>query len=225
MKQKLIAVMIAGWMMAQGASALPLNLLNDTVNYSSGIHATPNWDNNGTWLSWNIVQTENSLWRYEYVWHTDGRDLSHIIIEVTEGAALSDFSNFEYLYSGVESDSPTVGWFSPDQGRSNPGMPGPLYGIKFDLSQDTPIFGFSFETWRSPVWGDFYAKDGRHGGNDTYAYNQGFALPDDNDGFHIAVPNGFSDTTRVPDGGVTVGLLGLAVLGLGLLRWRFIARA
>ena len=220
----LVATMVVmGLFVVQGAQGLPLNLLNDTITYNTGVHATPNWDNNGTWLSWNITQTGTDLWRYEYVWHTDGRDLSHIIIELTEGAVASDFSNWQFQYSGVQSGGPAFGWFTPNQGNSNPGMPGSIYGVKLDLESDTPVFGFSFETWRSPVWGDFYAKDGRYGGNDTYAYNLGFLLTDANDGLHIGVPNG--RTIRIADGGLTAILLGFSVLCIAFVRSRMVVKA
>lgn len=221
----LTAAIVMGLFVVQSISALPLNLLNDTIAFDTGIHATPNWnvipgqDNSGTWLSWNITQV-NDVWRYEYLWHTDGRDLSHIILQVSEGAGANDFWNWQFQYSGIE-DSPEIGWFG--QGPSNPGIPGSVYGFKLDLEDDTPIFGFSFETWRSPVWGDFYAKDGKYEGSDVYAYNLGFLDADVNDGRHIAVPNG--RLIRIADGGLTVGLLGLALLSISFIRRRLVARA
>ena len=224
MKARLLTAMIVvtGFVAVQGALGLPLNLLNDTITYNTGIEATANWNNSGTWLSWEITQLDANLWHYEYVWHTDGRDLSHIIIELTEGAVESDFSNWQFEYSGLEDEGPLFGWFTPDQGNSNPGMPGPIYGVKLNLESDTPVFGFSFDTWRPPVWGDFYAKDGRLGGADVYAYNLGFALADANDGLHIGVPNGH---IRISDGGLTAALLGLSALCMRLLRGRLGAKA
>lgn len=205
--------------------AVPLDLYNDVLTYEGGgIVATADWNNDETWLSWNIFQTEPDLWRYEYVWHTDGSDLSHITLELTIGAVAADFTNWEYLYAGVESESPEFGWFSTAQGNSNPGMPSAVYGLKLDIAADTGMFGFAFETWRSPVWGDFYAKGGRHAvgtdavGGFTYAYNTGLTVDDVdlNDGYHAAVPNGYA----VSDPGVTAALLGLAVAGIERMRRR-----
>jgi hypothetical protein len=224
MKRAILTVMTAAWIMAQSVMGLPVSSDNyiGTVSYDTGIYATPNWNNEGTWLNWNITQLEQDLWRYEYTWSTDGRDLSHIIIGVTEGAALDDFWNWSYNYQ-VESSSPQVGWFGP--GPGNPGMPDDLYGLKLDLAQDTPVFQFSFETWRSPVWGDFYAKDGRYQGGDVYAHNVGFGTPGNDQGLHIAVPNGLQPPTiiLIPDGGLTLGLIGFALLGLGFVRRRLVS--
>lgn len=225
MKKVLALLMIAAGLSGT-AKALPLNLLGDTLQFSDGITATPNWSTSGTWLSWEITAMEGDLWHYEYVWHTDGADLSHIIIEVTEGAPGSDFWDWEYAYSGVQEGDPTFGWFGPDQGSSNLGMPGSIYGFVLNTTEDTPIFGFEFTTWRAPVWGDFYAKDGKHnsGGPDagfTYAYNVGFSLEDGNDGLHIARPNG---QVQIADGGLTVALLGATLMGVSMLRRRLAVR-
>lgn len=219
-----ITIMCTGLMLTTLVNAAPLDLFNDTLYHDSGdgIVATPNWNNEGTWINWNITSMAPDLWRYEYVFHTDGADISHITLELTIGAVAADFSNWEYMYSDVEAEDPTFGWFSPDDGNSNPGMPESIYGVKLNLVADSPVFGFSFDTWRSPVWGDFYAKDGRQGDRNgpdrgfTYAYNAGFAMEDANDGYHIAVPNGHA----VSDPGTTASLLALAMAGIGAFRRR-----
>jgi hypothetical protein len=227
---KRIYFIIAMLAIAVPCLALPLDLNNDTLFYSSGgMTATYNWDNSGTYLSWNIQPVGEDMWHYEYVWHTDGADLSHIIIEVSEGAEEEDFTNWEYEYAEVAEGEPTdPEWFSPsDSGNSNPGLPGSIYGFKLNTDPSVPMFGFSFDTWRSPVWGDFYAKDGKQGhgpdGTFTYAYNAGFTAEDANDGLHIARPDGCQ--VRVPDGGLTVLLLGISLLGVEALRRRLYARS
>jgi hypothetical protein len=74
------------------------------------------------------------------------------------------------------------GTFGP--GPSNPGFPSgkSITGVKFDgLPQHMTTI--SFDTLRSPVWGDFYAKDGVSHASDggsggqvwNYAYNTGLA--------------------------------------------------
>ncbi len=221
MKTKQIALAVACMMAAQGA--LALNLYNDTLTWASGgITATANWDNDGTWLSWDIAQNPDSSWTYAYTWKTVGRDLSHLIFEVTEGAELSEFTDW-WFSAELETGSPELGWVIPPH-PGNPGLPGPIYGIKMDLDEDTPIFSFSFSTMRAPVWGNFYAKDGRiPGGDDVFAYNAGFLNPvKDGSGGHIAVPNGPSPgpPVLISDGGLTLGLLGLSLFGMGLIRRR-----
>jgi hypothetical protein len=70
---------------------------------------------------------------------------------------------------------------------------------------------FSFDSYRSPTWGDFYAQDGAG----VYAYNSRFSsagVGDGlNDGFHAAVPNGI---VPVPPAAwlLLTGLLGLVII-------------
>lgn len=221
MKRSLLIAAV--WGAGLPCMALPLNLFNDTLEYrQGGMVATANWDTDGSWLHWNISETASGLWHYEYLWHTDGAELSHITIELTENAGRKDFWNWSYQFAGVEPLDPQFGWFSPDTGNSNPGMPANLFGFTLNTLPSVPMFGFSFDTWRSPVWGDFYAKDGHHNpggpnGGFTYAYNAGFLAADANDGFHIARPNG----VRISDGGLTLGLLGVAIIGIQSLRRRW----
>lgn len=228
MKTLTITMLVAG--VTLQSYATPLDLYNDSLYHSGGgVVATPNWNTPGTWLHWNITRTEDNLWHYEYVWKTDGANLSHIIVELSYGAAAQDFSNWAYSYSGVQKGDPEFGYFSPtDPGNCNPGLPGSIYGFKLNPVADTRTFGFSFDTWRSPVWGDFYAKDGKHNKGDsngefTYAYNTGFTAVDANDGYHIARPNGQS--TPVNDAGLTATLLGLALISIESLRRRIQTRA
>jgi hypothetical protein len=200
-----------------------LSLYQDTLTWSSGgITATPTWNDDDTSLSWDIVNLGNGYWDYTYTWNTQYKDLSHILIELSEGATLSseefwDWSgNINWAGSGVDD-------WTEQQG--NPGIPGSLFGLKVDPTPDTTSFTFSFTTWHSPVWGDFYAKDGKVAGSDTLAYNSGFLLADANDGLHIARPNGRTPNTSIPDGGLTAVLLGISLLGVEALRRRLHKRA
>jgi hypothetical protein len=112
------------------------------------------WD-----ISWNAV---TQLWTYKYSWSdADGAvlhpELSHAIIQVSPGFTTNDFTV-------VSADDAELGTFG--QGNSNPGIPGDIFGIKFE-----GLAGVEFTTNRAPVWGDFYAKDGLA---DDFVYNAGF---------------------------------------------------
>ena len=73
---------------------MPLNLYNDTLRFSDGgITATPNWNNTDTWLSWDIDSLGAGLLEYEYTFHTSGNYVTHLLLEVTEGALAGDFSD------------------------------------------------------------------------------------------------------------------------------------
>lgn len=185
------------------------------------------WDNEGTKLSWVVDNTTTpGMWHYSYTWTTTpdsaGGGLSHIIIEVSPNSALVDFSN---LPSGTEFRSddtpPKTTWSGSDSG--NPGMPMSMAGLKISAG-GAVTYTFAFDSVRTPVWGDFYAKDGGGTGvNAVYAYNQGYSLADP-----TAAPSDGTidnkilrpDTKLVPDGGTTAALLGLGLVGIGFLARR-----
>jgi hypothetical protein len=198
------------------ASAAPLNLLSDSVTTSSGITATTPWSTTGAALSWNISDLGGGDWHYAYLWTSDQKQISHILLEVTEGSAAADFWNF--TVAPASGDPRT---YSPsDPGNSNPNLPGDIYALKFNRpeSNTSTTFSFGFDSNHAPVWGDFYTKDGQFDGHDVTAWNTGFLSADVNDGNHIARPDGHS--TQVPDAGGPMALLGIGVTGVAALRGR-----
>jgi len=198
--------------------AAPLDLYSDTLAWESPdgttITAGNEWAATGTSISWNISLVETGTWDgwwfYEYTWNTAEKDISHFLLEVTDGAPADDFGGFNTAnILGPET------WEAYNSSDNN--MPYDLYGIKFDelVGTNTTL---SFYSTHSPTWGDFYAKDGA--GGDVYAYNAGFSasgVSDTlNDGQHIAVPNGAPVPIPLP-----LVLLGSGLFGLAVFRRRF----
>jgi hypothetical protein len=209
----IVALLLSG----TGAFALPT--LSGSITYDTGIYAPSGTDwassGNKATLSWYITYFESTkTWNYMYTWSGYRKALSHIILEVTPGAVASDFMfspNELVTMGGIDTYSAT------SQGNSNPGMPGPMYGMKLEPTYSTTLITFGFDTWRPPVWGDFYAKDGNSG--PVYAYNTGF-LNDDptsnaGDGRHIVVPDG-AGASPTPEPG-TMLLLGLGLIGIAIV--------
>lgn len=152
---------------------------------------------------------------YEYTFTVENKNYSHIILQMTPLGPNEQLSSSVINISGSYK-LPTI--YSPsDPGQSNPGLPGDIYGIKWESS--SVLETISFDTWRLPVWGNFYAKDGNVVVNNTkyevYAYNTGFL----NDPSAVT-DNNYTNWIPVMDqrGGV-VPLPGAALLlGAGLAR-------
>jgi hypothetical protein len=206
MKKLILAVLILfccfvanGWattFIGNISNFLPDNTLVGTLDWSID-----------TQLSWIVDNTTNTgYWTYLYSFTAPQKDISHGIIEVS-----SNFSSAN-IFPGT-----TMPYFGPTTysgtDPSNPGMPGSMWGIKWE----------GFGTWtivtdRAPMWGDFYAVDGK--GDLVCAYNLKFgidtnALIDNgNAGGWALVPD--TDTGVIPEPG-TILLLGSGFLGLGLV--------
>src|SRR5262245_17010599 len=95
-RRKITSIYIATGLAAgiSAAHAVPLNLLNDSVSTSSGITATTPWSSTGASLSWDISDLGGGNWHYEYTWTSQQKQISHILLEVTEDSPASDFWNF-----------------------------------------------------------------------------------------------------------------------------------
>jgi hypothetical protein len=129
-----------------------------------GVFATAPWDSDNFTIGWDISES-NGVFTYVYT-ITGGagqdlsKDLSMLLIQVSD-----DFSDGDVISSAPayeEIDNYRTGR------PSMPGLPDDIYAIKFGAET------LEFQTLRMPVWGDFYAKDGKFKGQDVYAYNTGF---------------------------------------------------
>lgn len=217
MLKKLTATIVLCLLTVSFVHAAPFT---GSLSTGAGITATPNtgtWATQGVSLSWIVSDNGNGTWNYSYTFVTPAQGaLSHIIIEVSPGVTLNDFSNI-LVNGSAFSGQPEVKEHTPQQG--NPDMPGNLYGIKFDVETNLTSTTISFDINRAPVWGDFYAKDGSPGGQ---AWNTGFLLPDPtappSNGsidFHILRPDTEPLNVIPAPAGVLLALTGLPLLGVG----------
>ncbi len=85
---------------------------------------------------------------------------------------------------------------------SNPGFPATddIYGIKFDAEGN--LVTASFTTKKDPVFGNFYAKSGKHEGKWVHVYNTALGIDDynsDNPIDFIVRPDGGNNPPIIPE--------------------------
>lgn len=158
-----------------------------TDNNEIQITGNGGWDQSrgGFQIAWEISfapsdpnSNDNGVFTYRYdITSALGGDLakalSHIILSLSQGSTVTTDTT---LSSNLLESQPKT--YQADdgskKGNSNPGLPADFYGVKYDATDtDSTQFTVVFETESAPVWGSFYAKDGKDGRVDTWAYNQG----------------------------------------------------
>ncbi|KPK02374.1 MAG: hypothetical protein AMK71_02375 [Nitrospira bacterium SG8_35_4] len=157
-------------------------------------------------IQWHITQDlSTSLWTYEYTLSAPRKDISHFILEITGGDGFGDILEPRVQFgSGEWQSMPVIGpriW-DGSNGKGTPGWPEgtSMYGIKFDSGDST--VSYAFETMRDPVWGNFYAKSGRHNEQWVYVFNNALAMEnfDSNDKLDFIVrPDGGGNPPVVPE--------------------------
>lgn len=192
------------------------------LSTDGGIQGTGNWIVTGpTFFEWVVTQNTDNSWHYSYVFGHPAGATSHFILEVSDNFTENDIFNMQGDIGSI-----SIGVHSAGSG-SNPGMPEDMYGIKFDGAFGE-VMTFEFDSWRVPVWQDFFSKDGTAGGYGTNAaWNAGFtsadvdpldAAQDGSIDYHILAPD--SQTPPVPEP-TTLLLLGSGLLGsVAVLRRR-----
>ncbi|RNC70412.1 MAG: hypothetical protein ED859_06285 [Desulfuromonadales bacterium] len=170
--------------------------LTGSRSSSFGIYATDGWANGNFKLSWNVSSVGGGRWEYVYTFDvvpTSGKikELSHFIVEVTQ-----DGAPFNIL---AGTSAPKEGPATYRLSGSNPLMPNPLYGVKFDFGSTGGNAVYTMVTDRAPVWGNFYVKDGKDGGTSVVAWNNGLSHADYRTNLNLSS----ADFIVRPDGSAT----------------------
>ena len=224
----LVMVFFLGGSIVQGSIIGSLST-PDTSGLIAGLNGWgPNED--GYRVTWTITLEAEPLypllpWHYKYEFSKANGDplvklTSHFIISLSEDIQESDL---DYFSDDIE--TVTFGTLGP--GPGNPGFPAgeEIYGAKFDLWNNQAVA--EFYSNRQPMWGDFYAKDGKAAPNVfNYAYNTDLGVEVANPHDYLGTPIDEFDNvlhkvlvpnTIIPEP-ATIGLLGLG--GVVLLRKR-----
>jgi len=209
-------VLLAAGMLS---TAQAVSTYSGSLTYGGGgIAGVPgnSWLAGGTTFSWWIDANGDGTYTYTYQLQVpdDSKEISHMTVEVSP--TFTSDNLLEVLQGTIADDQPD----DYPKGGSDVGMPSPLWGIKFEGGDGSTDYDWmvSFLSDRAPVWGDFYAVDGKKPGEETAIWNAGFAAADplnppanDSIGNHILVPdtNGY-----VPAPGAVL----LASVGMVLVR-------
>ncbi len=190
----LCALAVAG-LWGQTAAAM-IQYSGQLSTADGGLSGTGIWFWDGATLAWTVSRDDDQPWCYQYTLNVQRGEVSHLIVEASDSFTSQNIFGAQGPFGSIE-----IKTFKP--GGSQPNMPDNIYGIKFDDARDTD-FTVRFYSWRSPVWGDLYAKDGKVGGVFNALWNSGLTCPDtDPDAapssgslaYHVLVP----DTVEVPE--------------------------
>lgn len=181
--------------------ALPMaahSALVGSVSTSDGsVIGGGNWET-GVTLGWEISDAGDN-YLYSYTFEAPDPGLSHFILQTSGNFTVNNVLEISNEYA--------LNTFTSGDGNSNPGLPGDLYGIKFEGFTEGSPWTFTLLSDKAPMEGDFYAK----GGEGSYAYNSGFGEGEGGTGAKILVPDTLIQ--RVPEAGAML-LFGSGLLGL-----------
>ncbi len=220
-----LLIILALLIVSTSAFADPISYTG-SLSYDTGLNATSNWQSPVTQISWVVSRGSIGPWTYAYTITAPQRTFSHLIFEVSDDFTAADYFNLSVFDNDTNTPFSQAfatigthpGYGINDPTQPNPFMPENVYGMKIDGVGGLNIT-VSFQSWRDPVWADFYAKCGQGFDGPNTMHNKGFTAFDTDPADppssgsinnHILAPNSY-----VPEPGTSalmiLGAIGMAV--------------
>ena len=205
----------------------------DTVSYSGRLSGDPSGGADGLlvatgiWgetesagytpaeFAWTVSRDGSGPWHYEYELRVYGAEVSHWLLETSETLTLADVRDPNGDYASSHGLLIAEHHGDGTATQPNPYMPATLFGLKMELESgqgtqygtDSYEYALDFNSWREPIWTDFYAKDGAAGGTWNTVYNKGFTTTDTDPALTLAPTDGSYDHhVLAPDSNNSNGL-------------------
>ena len=205
---------------ASWASVWTGDLEGEISGLAGGIYGTLSWSD--LTFSWSVSQS-GSVWTYVYTlsdpYSKQVKELSHLIIQVPDSFSVTDIKPGTTPFY----DGDGLATYSGNN-PSNPNMPGTITGIKWGTDEEgvgpwvennsgsIMSYTITLVSDKPPMPGNFYAKDGKEGGEPVYAWSG----TSTEFGYNIPVPDPPSGTTAPEP--MTLTLYGFGFAGAGIYR-------
>ncbi|HEX9023679.1 MAG TPA: hypothetical protein VF799_07555 [Geobacteraceae bacterium] len=154
-----------------------------TIRCGSGLFASgDNCSDLSSALIWKVVQLDNGYYEYNYSLNfpREARNITCVITQVAKNFSAGD------MLKGTTPNGRLSVW--DGGGKSNQGIPAPMYGIKWDLSFALATsVSWTIVTDRAPMFGRFYAR-GDNFKDGLYVYSGAWGFFESN----VVVPGPFN---------------------------------
>ncbi len=141
------------------ASASTIDIASGTLSVANGglVQGQGGWTSATLTyeIDYNDV-TESYFYYYNLSGLVPAKEISHVLVQVSD-----NFEEDDIRGGATANELDEFG----DEGNSNPVIPHTINSLKFTPGDDEDLdYSWVIETLRAPMWGNFYAKDGKLGG-------------------------------------------------------------
>ncbi|MDP1834380.1 MAG: hypothetical protein Q8K75_00475 [Chlamydiales bacterium] len=147
----------------RGGTVTPADYVGSRT-VGDGINGVFSWGSpSGLSIEWTITHP-NDVYYYSFYFSVPSNAPDFILFEIGQNA---DSTIYNIHLDGFGRPTPAAATYGPGDFL---GLPSDIYGLKLDFFEDRLNWHVYFESYREPIWGDFFSQDGSL----IYAYNSGF---------------------------------------------------